>query len=108
MTGIRFRSSWFRSSTHAACLLHGPRGYRPRSDNSEHLHRQDGEQPSPRPLAALKVQDSFLWTLVFSSASVLHWYLVFDVWAGHCNCNVCPKNLKVLVNMWFSTSFKTH
>ena len=32
----------------------------------------------------------------------------YEVWAGHCGCNVCPKNLKFLVNMWFSTSFKTH
>jgi hypothetical protein len=23
-------------------------------------------------------------------------------------CNLCPKNLKFLVNMWFSTSFKMH
>jgi hypothetical protein len=33
---------------------------------------------------------------------------IFEVWAGHCGCNICPKNLQFLVNMWFSTSFKTH
>jgi hypothetical protein len=33
---------------------------------------------------------------------------ILEVWARHCGCNICPKNLKFLVNMWFSTSFKTH
>jgi hypothetical protein len=33
---------------------------------------------------------------------------IFEVWAGHCGCNICPKNLIFSVNMWFSTTFKTH
>jgi hypothetical protein len=24
---------------------------------------------------------------------------IFEVWAGHCGCNICPKNLKFSVNM---------
>jgi hypothetical protein len=31
---------------------------------------------------------------------------LFEVWASHCRCNICPKNLKFLVNMWFSASFR--
>jgi hypothetical protein len=31
----------------------------------------------------------------------------FEVWARHCGCNICPKNLQFSGNMWFSTSFKT-
>jgi hypothetical protein len=37
-----------------------------------------------------------------------HFSGFFEVWAGHCGCNICPKNLKILVNTRFSTSFKTH
>jgi hypothetical protein len=33
---------------------------------------------------------------------------IFEVWAGHCGCNICPKNFKFLVNICYSTSFKTH
>jgi hypothetical protein len=33
-------------------------------------------------------------------------WLTLKVWTGHCGCNIYPKNLKFLVNMWFSTSFK--
>jgi hypothetical protein len=32
---------------------------------------------------------------------------ILKVWVGHSGCNICPKNLKFSVNMWFSTSFKT-
>jgi hypothetical protein len=32
---------------------------------------------------------------------------IFKVRAGHCGCNICPKNVKFSVNMWFSTSFKS-
>jgi hypothetical protein len=32
----------------------------------------------------------------------------FEVWAGHCGCNICSKNLKFLVNMWFSINFKVY
>jgi hypothetical protein len=46
-------------------------------------------------------------TLTPKGSSPIFWPN-FEVWAGHCGCNICPKNIKFSVNMWFSTNFKMH
>jgi hypothetical protein len=31
-----------------------------------------------------------------------------EVWVGHCKSHIYKQFMDFLVNMWFSTSFKTH